>query len=284
MPATINDVAKEAGVSITTVSRVLNNNYPVKEETRIRIEEAIEKLNYKPNVAARSLITRKTTVIGIIVPGITNLFFPTLVEIIEEFLTDNGYSISLCNTGGEALREVESIDQLMSRQVDGMIMIDPSVENLDNGYYDEISKSLPTIVVNGSPGNYKCNFVSYDEEVGAWEAFKYLLELGHRRIAFVRGARSFSYDIKEKIYKDVVKSRNLNYEKVLQVGKGNSIEVVERTQQQIEGLLSGRGQPAAVFTCNDLMAAGVINACNKLGILVPGEISVIGFDKLCYPP
>lgn len=279
MPVTINDVAKEAGVSISTVSRVLNNNYPVKEETRIRIEKAIEKLNYKPNIAARSLITRKTSVIGIIVPGITNLFFPTLVEIIEGFLTGSGYSISLCNTGGEALKEVELINQMMSRQVDGLILIDPTLENLDNGYFDEISRSLPMILVNGFPGNYQCNFVSYDEEIGAREAFMYLLELGHRNIAFIRGNKSLSYDIKEKVYKNIVKSNGLNYEKVLHVGKGNSMDVVERTREQIEELLTGNERPTAFFACNDLMAVGVVNACNRMGISIPDEISVIGFDN-----
>ena len=98
MATSIKDVAREAGVSITTVSRVMNNNYPVKEETRIRIEKAIEKLNYKPNTMARSLITKKSSMIGVIVPGITNLFFPTIVEAIEEHMKNKGYSIALSNT------------------------------------------------------------------------------------------------------------------------------------------------------------------------------------------
>lgn len=279
MPANINDVAREAGVSITTVSRVLNNNYPVKKETKEKIEKAIEKLNYKPNAMARSLITKKTSMIGVVVPGITNLFFPTIVEAIEEYTKNKGYNIYLSNTGGDLKEEKEIIEKIVSRQVDGIIVIDPAIENLKKGYYDKISKSIPTIIVNGYYDEQKCNFVCYDQETGTREAFQYLLSLGHRKIAFVRGHKSYSYDIKEKIYKEIVNSNNLNYEKVLNVGKGNSIEVVDRVQAILEELLRNDDRPTAFFACNDLMAVGVINACMRVGIRIPEDISVIGFDN-----
>lgn len=279
MSITINDVAKEAGVSITTVSRVLNNNYPVKKETREKIEQAIQKLNYKPNEMARSLITKRTSMLGVIVPGITNLFFPTIVEAIEECTKKEGYNISLCNTGGDFKEEKDVIRHLISRQVDGIIVIDPRFENIKNGFYEEISKAIPTLIVNGSPFGSRCNFVSYDEEIGTYEAFEYLLQLGHKKIAFVRGHKSFSYDIKEKIYKEVLQKNNLTYENIIDVGKGNSSEVVEKTQVLLEQILVEDNSPTAVFACNDLMAVGVINACNNLGIKVPESVSVIGFDN-----
>lgn len=279
MSITINDVAKEAGVSITTVSRVLNNNYPVKEETRIKIEGAIEKLNYKPNAMARSLITKKSSMIGVIVPGITNLFFPTIVEAIDEAVKSKGYSISLSNTEGEAQKELKLVEEHIGRQVDGIIIIDPTIENLKKGVYDKLSKSLPLIIISGSADSNKCSFVCYDEEVGTIEAFNYLLELGHKKIAFLRGHKSFSYDIKQKIYEDIIEKEKLDYEKIVNVGKGNSIEVVERSERKLEALLTGDDRPTAVFACNDLMAVGIINACNKLGIKVPSELSIIGFDN-----
>ncbi|CDI48917.1 LacI family DNA-binding transcriptional regulator [Clostridium tetani] len=279
MMPTINDVAREAGVSISTVSRVLNNNYPVKEETRKKIEEAIEKLNYKPNMLARSLITKKTSTIGVIVPGITNLFFPTIVESIEDYSKDQGYSIVLCNTRGEALKEKEIIENLISKGVDGIIIIDPTLDNLKNRYLEDISMKLPIIIVNGSPEELKGNFICYDEKVGTLEAFEYLLELGHKEIAFIRGSKSYSYDIKEKIYTDIIKKNNLKYKEILDVGKGNSIEVVENTQKKVEELLLNKNKPTAIFACNDLMALGVVNACNKLNLNVPHDISIIGFDN-----
>lgn len=279
MPVTINDVAREAGVSITTVSRVLNNNYPVKEETRLKIEQAIEKLNYKPNAMARSLITKKSSMIGVIVPGITNLFFPTIVEAIDEYIKSKGYSISLSSTEGEAQKEIKLVEELMGRQVDGIIIIDPTMENLKKGFYDKISKLLPLIIVNGCPDSNKCSFVCYDEEIGTIEAFRYLIQLGHKKIAFIRGHKSFSYDIKQKIYEEILEGEKLQYERIVNVGKGNSIEVVERTQYHIEELLRSPERPTAVFACNDLMAVGVMNACGKLGIRVPEEISIVGFDN-----
>lgn len=277
--ANINDVARAAGVSITTVSRVLNNNYPVKEETRNKIEQAIEKLNYKPNTMARSLITKKSSMIGVIVPGITNLFFPTIVEAIEEFMKNKGYSIVLSNTEGEAEKEFKLVEELMGRQVDGIIVIDPAIENLHKDRYDKLSKLIPMIIVKGSPEGYKGSVVCYDEEVGTQEAFSYLVELGHRKLAFIRGHKSFSYDIKEKIYKNIIEDKQFDYEKILDAGKGNSIEVVERAQKAVEELLNSKERPTAIFACNDLMAVGAVNACVKLGFKVPEDISVVGFDN-----
>jgi LacI family transcriptional regulator len=277
--ATINDVAREAGVSITTVSRVVNNNYPVKEETRINIEKAIEKLNYKPNTMARSLITKKSSMIGVIVPGITNLFFPTIVEAIEEYMKNKGYSIVLSNTEGEPQKEINLLEELRGRQVDGVIIIDPSMDNLHKGFYDKLSKSIPMIIVNGSPEGYKGSFVCYDEEVGTEEAFNYLLELGHKKLAFIRGHKSFSYDVKEKIYKNIIVSKQLGYERILNVGKGNSVEAVLRTQKEMEELFQKEEKPTAIFACNDLMAVGVLNACINMGIRVPEDISIVGFDN-----
>lgn len=279
MNITITEVAKEAGVSITTVSRVLNNNYPVKKETRDKIEKAIEKLNYKPNAMARSLITKKTANIGVIVPGITNLFFPTIVEAISEFTKKSGYSISLSSTGGDSKVEMELVDVMVSKQVDGLISIDPSIECLESGFYTEIAENTPVLVVNASPNGYKCNFVCYDEEVGTTEAFQYLKKLGHSKIAFVRGSKSYSYDIKEKIYEKFVSENGFKYQRVIRLPFGNSLEVVETAKKHIKSLFESEERPTAIFACNDLMAVGAVHACNDLGLKVPEDVSVIGFDN-----
>jgi LacI family transcriptional regulator len=228
---------------------------------------------------ARSLITKKSSMLGVIVPGITNLFFPTIVEAIEDIARDKGYSISLCNTRGEVQEETKLVEELMAKQVDGIVVIDPNVSNVTRGYYDKISKSTPLIIVSGAPYGSKCSFICYDEEVGTTEAFNYLLKLGHKKIAFVRGHKSFSYDIKENIYKKVIEEKEFAYERVINVGKGNSIEVVEKTENIVEDILSNEERPTAVFACNDLMAVGVVNACNNLKIKVPEELSIVGFDN-----
>jgi LacI family transcriptional regulator len=279
MAVTINDVAEKAGVSITTVSRVLNNNYPVKKETRVTVEKVIEELNYKPNAMARGLITKKTSTIGVVVPGITNLFFPTIVETFENEVRNCGYTISLCNTFGDPDEEKMLMENLISRQIDGMLIIDPTYENLKNKILDDISKSVPTIIVNGSGEGAESNFISYDERVGTREALEYLLHLNHKKIVFIRGARSYSYDIKQKVYDKIIQDNNLEYNNILSVSDGNSIKVVDIVEKQVTEILSKEIKPTAFFACNELMALGAINACNNLGLKIPESISIISCDN-----
>ncbi|KGM98005.1 LacI family transcriptional regulator [Clostridium novyi A str. 4552] len=276
---TINDVAKEAGVSITTVSRVLNNNYPVKEDTKNRVKEVIKRLNYQPNQMARSLITKKTRVIGIVVPGITNLFFPTIVENIDKYLKQEKYNILLCNTKGNSAEEENLVNQLIQRQVDGIIVMDPSEENLKSGYYESLSNKVPLIIIKGLTKDYKYNLICYDEVIGTEEAIRYLFNLNHKKIAFIRGEKSISYDIKEKVYKRMIKENDVKYENIITVGSGNSIDVVEKIEDKVNKLLRGDERPTAVVACNDLIAIGFINCCRKIGIDVPRDISVIGCDN-----
>lgn len=276
---TIHDVAREAGVSIATVSRVINNNYPVKKETRTKIEKAIKKLDYIPNEIARSLILKNTSSIGIMVPSITNLFFSTMVEEVNEIFIEKGFTMSLYSTEGNSDNERRVIDNMISRNVDGIIAIDPSIENLENNYFQDLYKEIPIIIINGNTDKFGSNFVSYDEEIGSKEAFQYLLDLGHEKISFIRGDRSLSYDLKEKVYRSFIKDNDLNYENIVCVGMGNSLEVIENTERICKEIFKSKDMGTAVFACNDLMAVGVLNACNKLDIRVPEDISIIGFDN-----
>ncbi len=279
MATTIHDIARISGVSATTVSRVLNNNYPVKKETREKVEKVIKELGYKPNQIARSLILRTTSNIGVVVPGITNLFFPTIVEEINKTIVHEGFIISLFTTDGNPENEVNVIDNIISRNMDGIILLDPSVENLENGYLEGISKHTPTIIINGMTDKYNLNFISYNEEVGTKEAFNYLLQLGHENILFARGDKSLSYDLKERVYRDFIKEKELNYSKVISVGKGNTLNVIEETENIISKWLINEHDATAIFACNDFMAIGILNACNNAKIRVPEEISIIGFDN-----
>lgn len=279
MKSTIHDVAKKSKVSISTVSRVLNNNYPVSAETRLKVEKAIEELEYKPNEIARSLALKTTSNIGVIVPGLTNIFFPTIVESINKKLREKGFTLSLYTSDNDPREEKKLLEAIMSRKMDGVIIIDPSVENLDNGYLEETSKKLPMLAIGGNTDNHKYNIVSYNEEVGTLEAFQYLLDLGHRNIVFVRGDKSLSYDLKENVYDEFIKDNNLDYRKVISVGRGNNMDVVENTKRIFTEFLTNNDEATAVFACNDLMAVGVMNSCNSVGLKVPEDISLIGFDN-----
>lgn len=283
MSISIKDVAIEANVSISTVSRVLNNNYPVKAETRKRVEEAIKKLNFNPNILARSLVHQNTKTIGVIAPSINNLFFPTVIKGIEHILRTNEYSIYLCDTDEKADEEVKYIKSLLGRKVDGIISIDPNTENIKNGFYENISKDIPLVCINGYSKGINCNFVLNDEVSGAEQAITYLIDLGHKNIIFVRGEKSYSYDLKEDVYKKVLKENKLlKSKKIINIGEGNSNETVENTMNIIyKKLIANKSKsPIAFFTCNDLIALGVMNACKKAGSDVPNDVSIIGFDNI----
>lgn len=276
---TINDVAKEAGVSITTVSRVLNNNYPVKLETRIKVENAIKKLNFRPNQMARSLIIKKTSVIGVVVPGITNWFFQNVVENIEKQVKKSGYSIMLCNTRGDYKEEKKLVDKLFEKQVDGIIAIDPSLENLKSYFYAKISEDIPLIIVKSLSKDYNYNVVSYDEEVGLRQAFSHFFQKNHKKIAFIRGMKSISYDVREKIYKTILKEMKLGYKKIIKVSESNSSNVINSMENILLPILKGKDAPTAIFACNDLIGVGVLNCCRKLKINIPKELSLISCDN-----
>lgn len=278
MKSTIQDVAKKAGVSTTTVSRVMNNNYPVKKETRIKVESAIKKLNFRPNILARGLIHKKSNTIGVIVPSITNLFFPTVVKAIEAILREQGYFIYLCNTDNKEDEEIGYINSLQDRQVDGIIVIDPQTKNMKSGLYEKISKEIPLVFINGYNKDVNCNFVINDEESGAIEAMRYLIKSGHKKIAFIRGQKSYSYDLKEIVYKNIL--NDSVYKKIINIGEGNKDSTVDHTMEIIQRFLLTENRPSAFFCCNDLMALGVINACKKIGLDVPEDMSIIGFDNI----
>lgn len=281
MKVNINDVAKEANVSASTVSRVINNNYPVKKETRKRVEKAIEELNFNPNMLARALINQNTKTIGVLTPSINNLFFPTVIKAIENVLRINGYLTFLCDTNDQVLEEVAYVKSLMGRQVDGIIVIDPKTENMKNGFYENISIDLPLVCINGYNKNINCSFVLNDEVSGAKQAMQYLIDLGHKNIIFVRGEKSYSYDLKEEVYKEMLtKNMIIENKEIINIGEGNSNETVENTMNIICKNFKNIKLPIAVFACNDFMAFGVMNACKKMGYQVPTDVSVIGFDNI----
>lgn len=278
---TIQDVAKEAGVSITTVSRVINKNYPVKEATKIRVEQAIKKLDFSPNLLARGLINNQTYTIGVVVPSIANLFFPTVIKGIEHYMKSKGYTILLSDSEGNPKEEKKLIQTLMDRRVDGIIIMDPRNENIKNGYLEEVTEKIPLVVINGYSKGIRCHFVLNDQEMGTYEALEYLVEAGHHNIAFLRGKASYSYDLKEQVYYDVYKrfGLSLNKENLLCIEDGNSIQTADLSTEKVMDRLNKANPPTAIFACNDTMAVGTLNAAKKIGLKVPEDISIIGYDN-----
>lgn len=279
---TIQDVADEAGVSISTVSRVINNNYPVGAETRKKVEKAIKKLNFTPNVIARGLIQKKSYIIGVLAPSIANLFFPLVVDGIESFFREKDYQIIICNTGGAIEEERRYLRELPERQIDGIISIDPRTANILNGEYERAAARVPLVLINGHNDGIKLNFVLNDQESGAMEALEYLYSLGHREIAFLGSETSYSNQVKERVYRKFLEKHGIAYNNHLHIiiENSNSIKAIDFSKHVMKERLAGRVRPTAVFACNDWMAVGTLYAAQVLGLKVPDDLSVVGFDNI----
>lgn len=280
MKITIVEVAKKANVSVATVSRVMNGNYPVKTETRERVLQVIEELNYIPNMQARELTQQKSATIGVVVPSINNMFFPEVINGIESNLKTNSLSLLLACTNNSANEEKECINNLISRNVSGIIVIGPNTDNIKSRFYDNIASQLPIVFVNSSSVTSNISCVSNDEDMGARISLNYLLEKNHKDILFIRGKDSYSYDVKEKVYREIMSDLNcFNENNIINIGNGNSSETVENTVDIFLDILNSTSA-TAVFACNDLMAVGVLNACKKLNLDVPNDLSIIGYDNI----
>ena len=280
MKITIVDVAKKANVSVATVSRVMNGNYPVKAETKKRVLEVVNELNYIPNMQARELTQQKSATIGVVVPSINNMFFPEVIKGIESNLKLNSLSLVLACSNNDKEDEKLCVNNLLSRNVSGIIVIDPNTENINSKFFHNISTQTPLVFVNGHSVSANISSVINDQAMGAGMALNYLLENNHKDILFVRGKDSYSYNVKEEVYKEIMTDLNIfKPENIINIGDGNSNETVDNTVNIFLDILK-TSSATAVFACNDLMAVGVLNACKKLNLHVPNKLSIIGFDNI----
>lgn len=280
MKVTISDVAKKANVSVATVSRVMNGNYPVKEQTKEIVLKAIEELHYIPNMQAKELTKKISTTIGVISPSINNMFFPEVIDGIQAKFKDSDYSLILNCSNNNIDDEIRCIHDLISRNVAGIIVLDPNTDNVKSKFYTNISKKIPIVFINGYSPSANISSISNDESYGAHIALNHLIENNHKNILFIRGKDSFSYDIKESVYIEKMKEiGKFNSKRIINIGEGNSKNTVDNTSEIMASILKNSHATAA-FCCNDLMAVGVLNACKKLNIKVPDEFSIIGFDNI----
>lgn len=278
---TIIDVAKKAQVSVATVSRVVNGNYPVKDSTRRKVLDAIKELKYIPNIQARELNTQHSSIIGIILPSLFNTFFAEVINGIESFTATSGYSLLLTYTKDNPISEKKCMNELLMRNVSGIINISPNTEKVASDFFDQIAERIPMVFINSYIKRPAISYVNNDERIGTKIALEYLISLGHRNICFIRGDRSDSYEFKQDIYEEVMKKlNNFKEEYVLNIGAGNSIETVELAANKIMETLKKHKEITAIFSCNDLMGIGAVNGCHKLGVNVPKDVSIMGFDNV----
>ncbi|WP_308638021.1 LacI family DNA-binding transcriptional regulator [Paenibacillus silvisoli] len=290
-PVTVYDIAREANVSVATVSRVLNNTAPVKASTRERILNLIQKHQFQPNALARSLIKKETGMIGIILPDITNPFFPEVLAGLEQEARSNGYTFFLCDTGSsnqdhnvQYQRESEYLNILMEKQVDGIIMLGGRID-LDKCSREmakevaEVNKRVPVVLINGNLPGAKFHRVIVDEVSGAKQATEHLIGLGHKDIAFIGGYKQMSNTVKRlEGYSLAMEQAGLPVREDWIITGGFSVDAGKAFLNAL--LAMGGPRPTAIVCANDLSAIGAIKAAAKAGLRVPEDLSIIGYDDI----
>ncbi|MCJ8012296.1 LacI family transcriptional regulator [Paenibacillus sp. KQZ6P-2] len=275
MTVKIKDVAIRAGVSTTTVSRVLNGEKYVREDLKNRVNEAIQDLGYAPSQIARSLVRNKTNLLGVIVPDLTSSFYATILSSIEQTATFNEYNLLVCNISEDIEKEYKYLNIFKEMRVEGIIIMHEKINEKIREFI--IKLDIPVIFSSVKPMDQSFISVIVDDYTAAYDATKYLIEIGHERIGFIGG------DLR-----DITSGQN-RYSGYRNALSDHGIKIVHehirfgdykvKSGYDMMGeLLRYKHQPTAVFAVSDDMAIGAMNCIADHGLRVPEDISVMGFD------
>lgn len=283
---TIHDIARLSGTSSATVSRVLSNSsYPVSSELRQKIKQVAEEYHYIPNMIGKQLKTHNNMTIGAIIPTISNPFYSAVMQGIEEVARKNNYHVFLCNSLQNARIEDEYLKTLFENQVKGVII--SSISNNREQMRHLISLGLNVIAIDQKINIAEVQQIEFDYRKGGYLATQYLIDQGHRRIAYVSAPldRPSRQSIFEG-YLDALNNAGLE-------SSQDCIQIADEESEQYDGIYefgNGRKQtrklmqlsdlPTAIFACNDMTAFGVINELDAHGMKVPDDMSVVGFDNI----
>jgi LacI family transcriptional regulator len=279
MRVTLNDIAKKAGISISTVSRVLNKHsskYRISRETERRVQTAARELNYRPNQLARGLRLRKTHTVGLMVPDISNPFFAYIIRSIQGKAHDAGYSLVVCDTNEDLDLEVEHTKLLYSKGVDGLIVMPVG---RDYHHLEEVIKNgVPLVVMDRVFDDLKADSVFVDNHRGALEAVDYLTKNGHTRIGIIQGLPgTFTATNRLRGYKEALERSGIEIDERLIVGRDFRSD---NGYTETKLLLRIEKPPTALFTTSDLITLGALRAIDEERLSIPEDISVVGFDDI----
>ncbi|WP_003542236.1 LacI family DNA-binding transcriptional regulator [Desulfotomaculum nigrificans] len=273
--ATIKDVAKLAGVSVSTVSRALNGSGYVDRTTEERVMAAVKQLNYKPNQIARGLISKKTKTFGLILPDISNPFFPEMARGAEDEASKHGYNIILCNSDWQIEKEKMHLNLLQQKCVDGIILVG---SRINEQYLSVLSKSATPIVLLDRTSALDIHSISTNNVLGAYLATKHLIDQGYQNIAHIAGpALSPSAQQRLAGYRKALVEHYRVFDLVLVTEGDYRIAGGTLAMQRLLRLAT---IPDAVFCANDLMAIGALEALQQAGVKVPEEIALVGYDGI----
>ncbi|HSI60458.1 MAG TPA: substrate-binding domain-containing protein [Ideonella sp.] len=275
---TIKDVAQHAGVSVTTVSHVVNGTRFVSAEARERVQLAIQALNYVPSALARSLKSNRTQTVGVMIPNNSNPYFAEIIRGIEDACYTAGFNVILCNSDDDPHKQATYVRLLSEKQVDGLIVLS---SGSDAGLLQSLrSATMPLVLVDREIEGLEADLVEVNHESGGLLATEHLLQLGHRRIACIAGPADLS-SARERVqgYRRALRQAGLALDDRL---LRNADFTSAGGYQAMASLLAGpaAGWPSAVFACNDLMAIGALCAIATQSLRMPQDVSVIGFDDI----
>lgn len=283
--STILDVAKLAGVSRSTVSRVISGNGAVKPATRIAVDSAIEELKFTPSYFAQGIKTGKTKTLAMIVPDYSNLYYGEMFRGLEQVALKHGYMVMICNTDKSSTRERQYTEELLKRQVDGIIFNTYKRNSENTQYFIKLSKKMPFVFMDLLPfGDEHVPFVLTEGQESSTRAVKYLFEKGRKRIGYIRMPP----------YISVVQHRYAGYKQgLIECGLEPDPEIVYqcpdgevgKTHLEIgyegaEALMAKEHPPDAIMTSVDIMAVGAIKYLKLAGYHVPNDVAVFGFDNI----
>jgi len=274
----IKEVAKRANVSTATVSRTINNSPKVNPETAARVREAIEELNFYPNTHARTLVSGRSRMLGLIISDITNPFFPELVKSFEDQAVQRNQEVIIGNTDYNPKRMAGCIRRMLERKVDGVAIL---TSETDPELLAELTRrNIPTVLMDNPRTGPRSATIRIDYAQGIQEALQHLFDLNHREIAFIAGPLE-------------LQSARTRYDAFISGMKARGIAIkagaIEEGNHRIEGgfaamqnLLKLPERPTAVIASNDLTAIGALDAIHQAGLKVPGDISLVGFDDISF--
>ena len=284
---TLSDIAATIGVAPMTVSRVVNRNGYVSEETRKKVLQAVKTMSYRPNGVARNLKRQRTETVGLVLGDISNPYSAELANAIRERLWASGYNLFICiseHSGGE---DITAFESLVDHNVDGIIVATRSNAEGDAHLRDIVDSQMPVVVIGR---DFQCDgvdYVSTDNLTGGFEATQHLIDLGHRRIGFIGADMKNRGSLKRlQGYVNALKAHKIDVDERLVTGRKEALSGVpgysteKMCYEGMKRLLSLPNRPTAVFARNDFTAIGAMTAIKEAGLAIPKDIAIVGFDDI----
>jgi LacI family transcriptional regulator len=275
------DIARDLGVSVITISKVLRNHPDVGDETRERVLARVKELDYRPNLAARSLVTGRTYLVGLVVPDLLHPFFAEIAKSLSEALRESGYYLIVSSSDEDPDLEEQEINQLLARRLDTLIVA--SCRSTVELFFRIEKQKTPYVLIDRNLPGLSANFVGVDDEAVGMLATRHLIEVGCRKIAHIRGPETSPGIRRVEGYKRALTQSGIKIidDYIIREPKGD-VETRQRGAEAMRQLLNLKPRPDGVFCFNDPMAMGAMNYALEQGVRIPEDIALIGCGNLHY--